>query len=73
MAFPPFSDYQEVFSSPLPPSMFATFTVPTWIPQPAQLLRLAKVIYPYWRDRRIERKGHRIIPDLNVSIIFSFS
>lgn len=65
MAFPPFTDYQEAFSSPLPPSMFATFTVPTWIPQPVLLLRLAKVIYPYWRDRRIERKGHRIIPILN--------
>lgn len=65
MAFPPFTDYQEAFSSPLPPSMFATFTVPAWIPQPALLLRLAKVIYPYWRDRRIERKGHRIIPILN--------
>ncbi|KAG1850825.1 enhancer of polycomb-like-domain-containing protein [Suillus subalutaceus] len=65
MAFPPFTDYQEAFSSPLPSSMFATFTVPTWIPQPALLLRLAKVIYPYWRDRRIERKGHRIIPILN--------
>lgn len=65
MTFPPFTDYQEAFSSPLPPSMFATFTVPTWIPQPALLLRLAKVIYPYWRDRRIERKGHRIIPTLN--------
>lgn len=65
MAFPPFTDYQEAFSSPLPPSMFATYTVPTWIPQPAQLQRLAKVIYPYWRDRRVERKGHRIIPILN--------
>jgi hypothetical protein len=71
MTFPPFSDYQDTFSSPLTPSMFATFTVPTWIPQPAQLLRLAKVIYPYWRDRRVERKGHRIIPDLNVSITFN--
>jgi enhancer of polycomb-like protein len=71
MTFPPFTDYQEAFSSPLPPSMFAMFTVPTWIPQPALLLRLAEVIYPYWRDRRIERKGHQIIPTLNVSI-FTF-
>ncbi|KAG1758564.1 enhancer of polycomb-like-domain-containing protein [Suillus occidentalis] len=70
MAFPPFTDYQEAFSSPLPPSMFATFTVPTWIPQPALLLRLAKVIYPYWRDRRIERKGHRIIPTLNCEYLY---
>lgn len=66
MAFPPFTDYQDTFSSPLPASMFATFTFPSWIPPPAQLLRLAKVIYPHWRERRIERGGHRIIPILNV-------
>ncbi|KIJ67208.1 hypothetical protein HYDPIDRAFT_25680 [Hydnomerulius pinastri MD-312] len=65
MAFPPFTDYQDVFSSPLPSSMFATFTVPAWIPPPAQLLRLAKTIYPWWRERRTERIGHRIIPILN--------
>jgi hypothetical protein len=41
MTFPPFSDYQDAFSSPLTPSMFATFTVPTWIPQPAQLGKIS--------------------------------
>lgn len=66
MAFPPFSDYQDVFLTPLPPSLFASFIVPTWIPPPAQLLRLAKVVYPYWKERRIERGGHRIVPILNV-------
>ncbi|KAL4080474.1 enhancer of polycomb-like-domain-containing protein [Scleroderma citrinum] len=65
MSFPPFSDYQDVFSCPPPPSMFAAFAVPTWIPLPAQLLRLAKIIYPHWRERRTERGGHRIIPTLN--------
>lgn len=65
MSFPPFSDYQDVFSSPLLPSMFAAFAVPPWIPQPFHLLRIAKGIYPYWRERRIERGGHRIIPTLN--------
>ncbi|KAF9242838.1 enhancer of polycomb-like-domain-containing protein [Melanogaster broomeanus] len=65
MAFPPFTDYQDAFSSPLPSSLFATFTVPSWIPPPAQLFRIAKTIYPYWRERRIERGGHRIIPILN--------
>ncbi|KAI9463887.1 enhancer of polycomb-like-domain-containing protein [Boletus coccyginus] len=65
MPFPPFSDYQDIFSSPLPPCVFASFIVPVWIPPPAQLLRLAKAIYPYWRERRIERGGHRIIPILN--------
>lgn len=66
MAFPPFSDYQETFATKLPASMFASFVVPEWVPEPAQLLRLAKVIYPYWRERRIERRGHRIIPSLNL-------
>ncbi|KAH7904491.1 hypothetical protein BJ138DRAFT_1237334 [Hygrophoropsis aurantiaca] len=65
MSFPPFSDYQDIFSGPLPSSMFATFTVPAWIPPPAQLLRLARTIYPYWREHRQETGGHRIIPVLN--------
>jgi enhancer of polycomb-like protein len=56
MAFPPFSDYQDAFSSPLTPFMFAKFTVPMWIPQPAQLLLLAKVIYPYWHEIKAVRK-----------------
>ncbi|KZT21983.1 hypothetical protein NEOLEDRAFT_1072458 [Neolentinus lepideus HHB14362 ss-1] len=66
MSFPPFSDYQDTFATKLSPSLFATFVVPDWVPEPAQLLRLAKVIYPYWRDRRLERGGHRIIPALNL-------
>ncbi|KAI6018157.1 enhancer of polycomb-like-domain-containing protein [Pisolithus microcarpus] len=65
MSFPPFSDYQDVFSLPLLPSMFAAFAVPPWIPPPSHLLRIAKVIYPHWRERRMERGGHRIIPTLN--------
>lgn len=68
MDFPAFSEYQDVFSAPLPPPMFATYTVPTWIPNPTALLKIAKTIYPYWKERRIERAGHRIIPSLNVSL-----
>jgi len=67
MDFPAFSDYQDVFSSALPSNMFATYTVPSWIPAPPALLKIAKAIYPYWKERRIERGGHRIIPTLNVS------
>ncbi|KAI0280469.1 hypothetical protein BGY98DRAFT_1095464 [Russula aff. rugulosa BPL654] len=63
--FPPFSDYQDTFSSLLRPDTFAAFIVPSWIPQPPQLLRFAKAIYPYWKERRVERVGHRIIPTLN--------
>ncbi|KZV72075.1 hypothetical protein PENSPDRAFT_684094 [Peniophora sp. CONT] len=63
--YPSFSDYQDTFSNPLPPATFAVFVVPSWVPQPAQLLRYAKTVYSYWRERRIERNGQRIIPVLN--------
>ncbi|VDC03110.1 unnamed protein product [Peniophora sp. CBMAI 1063] len=63
--YPPFSDYQDTFSSPLPAATFASFVVPTWVPQSSQLLRYAKAVYSYWRERRIEREGQRIIPVLN--------
>jgi enhancer of polycomb-like protein len=68
MTFPPFSDYQETFSSKLLPSTFASFAVPSWIPEPSRLSAMAQVVYPHWRERRLERNGHRIIPALNVSI-----
>lgn len=64
--FPPFSDYQDVFGSPLPARMFAKFGQPNSLPSPANLLRLSRVIYPYWRERRTERAGKRIIPTVNV-------
>ncbi|KAH9020325.1 enhancer of polycomb-like-domain-containing protein [Lactarius pseudohatsudake] len=63
--FPPFSEYQDTFSNKLTPDMFAAFAAPLWIPPPQQLFRFAKVAYPYWKERRIERGGHRIIPTLN--------
>jgi hypothetical protein len=67
MPFPPFSDYEPTFSSPLPPMIFALFNPPPWLPSPQQLVRIARVVYPYWKERRLERKGHRISPVLNVS------
>ncbi|KAJ3557054.1 hypothetical protein NP233_g11834 [Leucocoprinus birnbaumii] len=63
--FPAFTDYQDTFSTDLPGSMFASFTAPSWIPKPPQLLRIARQVYPYWKERRLERVGHRIIPTLN--------
>ncbi|KAJ7133035.1 hypothetical protein C8R46DRAFT_1140417, partial [Mycena filopes] len=65
MAFPPFSDYQETFAAPLIQADFAAFVVPSWIPPPSALLRIARAVYPHWRERRLERGGHRIIPTLN--------
>jgi enhancer of polycomb-like protein len=66
MPFPPFTDYQDTLSAPLPPSMFADFITPSWLPAPAHLLRLARVVYPHWRERRLEAGGKRIIPTVNV-------
>ena len=66
MEFPAFVDYQDVFSSPLAPTVFATFIPPSWIPEPQVLLRIAMAIYPHWKERRVDRGGHRIIPTLNV-------
>jgi len=63
--FPAFIDYQDMFSNELPASLFACFTTPSWIPKPHQLLRIARIVYPYWKERRVERGGHRIIPILN--------
>ncbi|KAI1789011.1 enhancer of polycomb-like-domain-containing protein [Ganoderma leucocontextum] len=64
--FPPFSDYQDTFALPLQPNMFAVYSVPDWIPTPQQMLRYARIIYSYWRERRQERDGHRIFPAVNL-------
>ena len=65
--FPPFSDYQDTFAAPLPAEMFAMYSLPSWIPPAQQMLRYSRIIYPYWRERRQDRGGHRIIPTVNVS------
>jgi len=72
MDFPAFSEYQDVFSASLPTSTFANYSVPSWIPQPPSLLKIAKTIYPHWKERRIERGGHRIVPTLNVSYFCNY-
>ena len=66
MEFPAFADYQDVFSSPLAPTVFAAYIPPSWIPEPQALLRIAMTVYPHWKERRVDRGGHRIIPTLNV-------
>jgi hypothetical protein len=67
MDFPAFSpDYEDVFSRDLPPSVFAAFAIPSWIPPSTQLVKLARTVYPHWKERRVDREGHRIIPAVNV-------
>lgn len=65
MPFPDFSTYQDTFVNELSPTHFSTFKVPSWVPPPSQLLRIARLIYPHWKDRRLERGGLRITPILN--------
>ncbi|KAG8904858.1 Enhancer of polycomb-like protein 1 [Tulasnella sp. 403] len=62
---PPLSDYEAFFSSPIPPHFFASYVAPRFVPSPATLLRYARTIYPHWRERKLERGGRRIIPQLN--------
>ncbi|KAF9261973.1 hypothetical protein L218DRAFT_470467 [Marasmius fiardii PR-910] len=66
MTFPPYVDYRDTFSSPLPSATFVSFALPSWLPSPPQLLQIAKAIYPYWKERKIERGGRRIIPTVNL-------
>lgn len=66
MPFPDFSNYQDTFANELSPTHFSTFKVPSWVPPPSQLLRIARLIYPHWKERRLERGGLRITPILNV-------
>jgi enhancer of polycomb-like protein len=68
MAFPSFSEYEDIFSTPLHPTFFASLFVPAWVPAPPKLTPMAKAIYSYWKERRLERNGQRIIPTLNVSV-----
>lgn len=65
--FPPFTDYQDTFSVPLQPDLFVLYGVPNRVSRSPQLHRLAKALYPCWRERRSEQGGHPIIPVVNVS------
>ncbi|KAF9519381.1 hypothetical protein BS47DRAFT_29976 [Hydnum rufescens UP504] len=62
---PPLSEYEPLFATPLQPSIFASFQVPSYCRDPSHLLRLARAIYPHWKERKIARQGHKIIPQLN--------
>lgn len=64
---PAFADMESVFSHPLPAPFFPNFVVPPSVPVPGILCRMAKAVYPHWKDRRILAEGKNIIPQLNVS------
>ncbi|KAF8585798.1 hypothetical protein K439DRAFT_1632364 [Ramaria rubella] len=64
-AFPPFSDFEPVFVAPLSPATFATFIVPSSVPSPDRLVLVARTVYPHWKERKIEREGKRVVPQLD--------
>jgi len=64
-AFPGFSDFESAFATPLPPATFATYIVPSSVPPPERLVSIARAVYPYWRERKVEREGKRVIPQLD--------
>lgn len=63
--FPTLNDFEPTFAARLPTSFFPDYRVPSDVPPPSQLLRMLRVIYPHWRERRLERDGRRIIPQIN--------
>ena len=63
----PFADYESVFSQPSR-AYFSSYTIPELVSQPAHILRLARCVFDHWRERRLERGGSRIMPQLNVSL-----
>lgn len=62
---PTFPEYEPFFANPLPPHFFPSFLIPDSVPDSPILVRFARSIYPHWRERKIERGGRRIIPQLN--------
>ena len=66
-----FSDYESVFASPLPPATFATYVVPSSVPPPERLVSVARVVYPFWKERKVEREGKRVVPQLDVCLPIS--
>ncbi|KAJ7443033.1 hypothetical protein B0H11DRAFT_2093182 [Mycena galericulata] len=62
---PDFSSYHHFFVKPLPADTFASYAIPTWIPPPGLLVRIARTIYPHWKQRRSLLSGRRIRPTLN--------
>ncbi|CAG8546714.1 15240_t:CDS:2, partial [Acaulospora colombiana] len=63
---PPFSFFQPLFQMPYTPSLFASSLIPDGLPDPSELAQMAKGIYPHWAERKGERKGRSIIPDVNL-------
>jgi len=59
---PSLPEYEPLFAIPLSSSLFASFQLPPHARDPSHLIRLARAIYPHYKERKIARQGQRIIP-----------
>lgn len=64
---PTFEAVEPVFRDTPPASFYPAYEVPQWLPSPALLTRIARNIFPYWQQRKEQREGKSIIPQLNLS------
>ncbi|KZT60136.1 hypothetical protein CALCODRAFT_151039 [Calocera cornea HHB12733] len=62
---PVLADLEENFVHELEEEYFATYEVPPTVPKSERLWSLVRTLYPFWRDRKLARGGHRIMPQLN--------
>jgi len=53
--------------------MFARSLVPEGLPDQCELVRMAKAIHPHWAERKQDRRGRSIMPDVNVLILFTLT
>ncbi|EJD39969.1 hypothetical protein AURDEDRAFT_187187 [Auricularia subglabra TFB-10046 SS5] len=60
---PPFKAFERDFKE-ISQYDFAAMVCPAWLPAPAQLVRIAQAIFPWWTNRRIKRRGATIVPGL---------
>lgn len=66
---PTFASVESLFSAPIPASFLPSNEVPKGLPETKALARMARNIFPHWKDRREKRKGRTIMPSLNVCIV----
>jgi enhancer of polycomb-like protein len=64
---PTFDAVESVFRDTPPASFYPAYEVPQCLPSPPLLTRIARNIFPYWQQRKEQREGKSIIPQLNLS------
>lgn len=62
---PTFATIEHLFASPVSASFYPAYEMPKGLPEHKTLTRMARNIYPHWKQRRELRKGKSIFPSLN--------